>query len=143
MTWTNSSVDPATLAEIHQLYGRQSHLIDGGAARDWAETFTPSGEFCSPSYPAPVAGTDDLEAFAARFYDGARAADEVHRHVVTNLAVTHVDDETLRVQGYLQIVATARGGASRLVRFTTFDDRVEHVNGEWRIARRDVSRDDA
>lgn len=142
MTRTNSSVDVAVLAEVHQLYGRQSHLIDSGAARDWAETFTPTGEFCSPSYPAPVAGTDDLEAFAARFFAGARAAGEVHRHVVTNLTVTPVDRDSLRVQAYLQIVATARGGESRLVRFTTVDDRVVRAEGDWRISRRVVSRDD-
>ncbi|MEU5841610.1 nuclear transport factor 2 family protein [Rhodococcus sp. NPDC047139] len=142
MTRTDDSVDEAVLARIHQLYGRQSHLIDGGAAREWAETFTPDGEFCSPSYPAPVAGTDALEDFAERFYAAAQDAGEVHRHVVTNLAVYRLDRDTLRVQAYLQIVATARGGESRLVRFTTIDDRLVHIDGEWRIARRVVSRDD-
>ncbi|MCD2111512.1 MULTISPECIES: nuclear transport factor 2 family protein [Rhodococcus] len=136
-------VDAAVLAHIHQLYGRQSHLIDEGSAREWAETFTAEGKFCSPSYPAPVAGTDDLAAFAERFHAGAQAAGEVHRHVVTNLATYRVDDDTLRVRAYLQIVATVRGGESRLVRFTTIDDRVVRTGGEWRIARRVVSRDDS
>ncbi|WP_241383917.1 nuclear transport factor 2 family protein [Rhodococcus sp. CH91] len=143
MTRTDDSVDAATLACIHQLYGRQSHLIDGGSAREWAETFTPDGEFCSPSYPAPVTGAGELEDFAERFHAGAQAAGEVHRHVVTDLAVYRVDDDTLRVRAYLQIVATARGGESRLVRFTSIDDRVVRIDGEWRIARRVVSRDDS
>ncbi len=124
MARTDDGVDAALLALIHQLYGQQSHLIDGGSAREWALTFTPDGEFCSPSYPAPVSGTDALEAFAGRFYVGAQDAGEVHRHVITNIAVDRVDDDTLRVRAYLQIVATARGGAPRPVRFTTIDDVV-------------------
>ncbi|MFD6860264.1 nuclear transport factor 2 family protein [Rhodococcus sp. NPDC060090] len=143
MARTDDDVDAALLARIHQLYGRQSHLIDGGFAREWAQTFTPDGEFCSPSYPAPVTGTDALEAFAGRFYVGARDAGEVHRHVITNVAVDRVDDDTLRVRAYLQIVATARGGASRLVRFTTIDDRVVRHGDTWLVDRRTVARDDA
>lgn len=143
MTRIDNGVDAALLAQIHQLYGRQSHLIDGGSARAWAETFTPDGEFSSPSYPAPVSGTDDLEAFAGRFYATAAEAGEVHRHVVTNVAVDRVDDDTLRARAYLQIVATARGGQSRLVRFTTIDDQLVQLDGAWLIHRRTVTRDDA
>lgn len=50
-------MDVATLALVHQLYGAQSHFIDNGDAAAWADTFTPDGEFRSPSYPAPVTGT--------------------------------------------------------------------------------------
>ena len=143
MTRIDEGVDAGTLVQIHQLYGLQSHLIDDGSARAWAETFTPDGEFCSPTYPAPVTGHDDLEAFAERFRAGAHAAGEVHRHVVTNVAVEPAGDDTLRVRAYLQIVATARGGESRLVRVTTLDDLVVRHDGAWRIARRSVTRDDA
>ncbi|MFE5786663.1 nuclear transport factor 2 family protein [Rhodococcus erythropolis] len=128
---------------IHQLYGHQSHCIDSGRQQDWAQTFTDNGEFHSPSYPEPVVGFDDLAAFAARFYAAAEAVDEVHRHVLTNLVVEAVDESALAVRGYLQIVATARGGESRLVRMTTVADRVLRVGEEWKIARRTVSRDDA
>lgn len=128
---------------IHQLYGHQSHCIDSGRHQDWAQTFTDNGEFHSPSYPEPVVGFDDLAAFADRFYAAAEAVDEVHRHVVTNVVVEAVGDSALAVNGYLQIVATARGGESRLVRMTTVADRMVQVGEEWKIARRTVSRDDA
>lgn len=128
---------------IQQLYGHQSHCIDSGRQQDWAQTFTDNGEFHSPSYPEPVVGFGDLAAFAARFYAAAEAVDEVQRHVLTNLVVEAVDESALAVRGYLQIVATARGGESRLVRMTTVDDRVVRVGEEWKIARRTVSRDDA
>ncbi|MEU1980350.1 nuclear transport factor 2 family protein [Nocardia sp. NPDC019395] len=134
--------DPATLAAVHQLYGLQSHSIDGGFAAEWAATFTAGGEFHSPSYPAPVAGTAALTDFAAAFRAAAEAADETHRHIVTNIAVRRSGPSTLQAQAYLQIVATPRGGSPRLVRMTTIADRLELVGGTWLVAHRDVSRDD-
>ncbi|MGH8966003.1 MAG: nuclear transport factor 2 family protein, partial [Actinomycetes bacterium] len=74
------------VAEVHQLYGHQSHRIDGGDAAGWAATFTPDGVFDSPTYPQPVVGAAALEAFAHTFAADARAAGEVRRHVVSTLA---------------------------------------------------------
>ena len=90
-----SVVATEDVAAIHQLYGHQSHCIDSGRQQDWAQTFTDGGEFHSPSYPEPVVGFDDLAAFAARFFAAAEAADEVHRHVLTNLVVEAVDESAL------------------------------------------------
>jgi len=134
--------DPATVAAVHQLYGFQSHYIDNGRAADWAATFTVAGEFHSPSYPEPVAGRAALTDFARGFYAAARAADEIHRHVVTNIAIRQLDDATLEAGAYLQIVATPRGERSLLVRMTTFVDRLERTGDGWAIAHRRVSRDD-
>ncbi|GAA4670193.1 nuclear transport factor 2 family protein [Gordonia humi] len=139
---TRTDVTPGDLAEIHQLYGRQSHLIDGGRALAWAQTFTVDGEFVSPSYSAPVVGEKALVEFAQAFAKNAAAAGEAHRHVLTNLAVDRVADDELVVGGYLQIVATRHGGESRLLRMTTITDHVVRVGGAWRIARRVVRRDD-
>ncbi|MFF5989298.1 nuclear transport factor 2 family protein [Prauserella flavalba] len=136
------SVAPETLAAVHQLYGAQSHLIDGGHARDWALTFTADGEFVSPSYPEPVTGTGALTAFAERFAAEARARDEVTRHVLTNLFVREAGERHATVEAYLQIVTTPRGEPSRLVRQTTITDDLVHGDGGWRIRRRVVRRDD-
>jgi 3-phenylpropionate/cinnamic acid dioxygenase small subunit len=138
-----AAVDATVLARVHNLYGRQSHLIDSGAAADWARTFTPDGEFHSPSYPKAVVGTAELTAFAAGFAVAAIEAGERHRHVITNIAIESGDGDSLTVRAYLQIVATAVGGASRLVRFTTVTDTVVPDGDDWLIARRDVERDDA
>lgn len=143
MSSSTGVVDAVTVARLHQLYGRQSHLIDGGDASGWAQTFTDDGEFHSPSYPEPVSGTDALIAFAERFHAGARAANEVHRHVITNVVIDGAGDGSTVVRAYLQIVATSIGGDSRLVRMTTLTDRVVLVDDRWRIARRDIRRDDA
>ncbi|NLU84583.1 nuclear transport factor 2 family protein [Rhodococcus sp. HNM0569] len=136
-----AGVDAATLAEIHQFYGRQSHLIDAGHAREWAETFTDGGVFDSPSYPGPVTGRDALTEFAARFHESGLTSGVVQRHVLTNLYVEHVDGNVATVHGYLQIVATPVGGDARVVRLTTITDLLDRGPGHWRIARRQVRRE--
>ncbi|MFJ8791798.1 nuclear transport factor 2 family protein [Streptomyces sp. NPDC102462] len=134
--------DSAVLAGIHQLYHRQSHLIDGGRAADWAATFTADATFDSPSYPAAVTGTAALTAFAGEFAATAAAAGVVRRHIVTNLVVESAGADTLRVLAYLQIVATPRGGTPHLERLTTLTDRVVRDGDVWRVASRRVRRDD-
>jgi 3-phenylpropionate/cinnamic acid dioxygenase small subunit len=135
--------DPATAAAVQSLYARQSHLIDGGDAAGWAATFTADGVFASPSYPAPVTGTADLTAFAARFAEAGRTSGDVQRHVVTNVDVVEATADELRVRAYLQIVGTRAGEDARLVRITTLHDRLVRDADGWLVARRDVVRDHA
>lgn len=134
---------PETLAKIHQLYGAQSHFIDDGHAGEWAATFSADGEFVSPTYPAPVRGTADLTAFARRFFTAGREAGERSRHVLTNVFVAEAGADTATVHAYLQIVTTPVGGPSRLARQATITDELVVEDGEWRIRRRVVKRDDA
>ena len=102
-------MDVETLALVHQLYGAQSHFIDNGDARAWAGTFTPDGEFHSPSYPEPVVGTGNLIRFAEDF----AAQDGTARHVITNLFVQQAA-AGLTVRAYLQIVHTPPGTGIRV-----------------------------
>lgn len=138
-----SDPDAVTIAAVHLLYGRQSHAIDSGRATDWARTFTADGIFDSPSYPAPEVGHDQLAAFARRFVDSAAEANERRRHVITDIAIDLVGVDELTVDCYLQIMATPRGGDTRLVRFTSVRDHVVRVDDQWLIRHRIVSRDDA
>ncbi|GAA3842415.1 nuclear transport factor 2 family protein [Amycolatopsis tucumanensis] len=130
-------MDVETLVLVHQLYGAQSHYIDEGRATEWAHTFTPDGEFCSPSYPAPVTGTAELTKFAEDF----AAHQGVTRHVLTNLHVTPADDG-LTARAYLQIVRTLPDSPPELLRLTTITDHLVRHAGTWRIRRRTVRRDD-
>lgn len=129
--------------EVERLYARQSRLIDSGDAAGWAATFTADGAFHSPSYPEPAVGTPALVAFAERYAEGQRSG-TVSRHVVTNVdVVPGADADHLTAYAYLQIVATPRGEASRLVRLTTLtDELVRGDDGAWRFATRRVTRDD-
>lgn len=137
-------VDAGTVLAVHQLYARQSHAIDGGDATGWAATFTSDGEFISPSYPEPTVGTAQLRAFAERFAAAGRANGEVQRHVLNTVHVAATaDPRVLDVRGYLQILATPAGGSVRMVRSTTIRDHVVAIDGDWRVRRRAVYRDDA
>ncbi|MBY4212537.1 nuclear transport factor 2 family protein [Rhodococcus fascians] len=136
-------VDTDTAVAVQLLYGRQSHLIDSGRAAEWAATFTADGVFDSPSYPAPEVGTAALTAFAQRFFDAAVQAQERRRHVITNVSVETVATDEVMVECYLQILATPRGGDTRLVRFTAVRDRVIREGDCWRIRHRSIARDDA
>lgn len=128
---------------IHRAYAQQTHLIDEGDAVGWAATFTPDGEFDSPSYDAPVTGTAALVRFAAAFATTNSAQGLVSRHVVTNVDVHRQhDDGAVEARAYLQIVSTARGEDSRLVRLTTLADLWVPVADGWRLRRRLVRRDD-
>lgn len=131
-------ISTETLARIQQLYGAQSHFIDDGNAGAWAATFTPDGEFHSPSYPEPVVGSEALTAFAERFAE----QDGVTRHVLTNLFVTQEGPDELLVRAYLQLVHTAPNGPSTVARQTTIADLVVRSASGWRIRRRTVRRDD-
>ncbi|MGK3201341.1 nuclear transport factor 2 family protein [Amycolatopsis sp. MEPSY49] len=118
---------------VHQLYGRQSHAIDSGRAADWAATFTPDGEFRSPTYPEPAAGTGELTAFAERFH----ASGETLRHVISTVHVRPGDTpDTLRADAYLQIVAP-----THLVRLTVLEDELVRAGDGWLVRRRTVRRD--
>jgi uncharacterized protein (TIGR02246 family) len=132
----------AVAARVTRLYARQSRLIDEGDAAGWAATFTPDGEFSSPSYPEPYVGTAALTAFAERYAEGQRGG-TVSRHVVTNVDVLPGEGDALTVHAYLQIVATPRGEDSRLVRMTTLTDRLVPAGDAWLVAHRQVRRDDA
>lgn len=135
-------METTTFVEVQQLYAHQSHLIDSGRAGEWARTFTGDGAFHSPSYPEPVIGGEALRAFAERFTEDAAHAGEVRRHVLTNVFVQPGQCGELQVSAYLQVIATAVTGATRTLRFTTLHDRLVRDGDTWRIARREVRRDD-
>lgn len=135
----------AVYPRIARSYARQSRLIDTGDARGWADTFTSDGVFQSPSYPEPIQGRTQLEAFARRYTEQGIATCVVSRHVISNVDITPgADSNKLVGHTYLQIVATPAGQDSRLIRLTTtVDQLVQTTPGRWLIAHRQVFRDDA
>ncbi|MER5389737.1 nuclear transport factor 2 family protein [Saccharopolyspora sp. NPDC002686] len=126
------------LLEILNLLGKQAHAIDGGAARQWAETFTPDGVFRSPTYPEPVRGRDALTEFAAAF----AANNPRTHHIVTNVCIDReISADECLVKANLLIVRTTSSDAVSVDRVTTTDDRFVRRDGRWLIAERAVTRD--
>ncbi|MEV0049925.1 nuclear transport factor 2 family protein [Saccharopolyspora shandongensis] len=126
------------LLEILNLLGKQAHAIDGGAARQWAETFTPDGVFRSPTYPEPVRGREALTEFAAAFAANNPRA----HHIVTNVCIDReISADECHVKANLLIVRTTSSGAVAIDRVTTIDDSFVRHGGLWRIAERVITRD--
>ncbi|MGW5648691.1 nuclear transport factor 2 family protein [Saccharopolyspora sp. NPDC003752] len=126
------------LLEILNLLGKQAHAIDGGAARQWAETFTPDGVFRSPTYPEPVRGREALTEFAAAFAANNPRA----HHIVTNVCIDReISADECHVKANLLIVRTTSSDAVAIDRVTTIDDSFVRRGGLWLIAERVVTRD--
>jgi uncharacterized protein (TIGR02246 family) len=123
---------------IQQLYARQSHAIDSGDARGWAACFTSDGAFRSPTYGAPVVGTEALTAFAADFAQAAADAGVVRRHWTTALALEIATDGSVAARCYAMVLATAVGERPVIERTVVFHDRLVRRDGRWLIEERQV-----
>lgn len=129
-------------AEVQQFYARHMHLLDTGAAEEWAQTFTEAGLFAPPSLPEPVRGRANLAAGVREAAARLAQAGEVHRHLLSMVAVEPLADGSLRVRSYAQIIATPRDGQPRLHLMCVCEDVLVREDGELRVRERRVTRDD-
>ncbi|MFI1169776.1 nuclear transport factor 2 family protein [Streptomyces sp. NPDC020801] len=129
-------------AEVQQFYARQMHLLDDGAADDWALTFTEDGTFAPPSLPEPVRGRPALAAGLRTATAALAKAGEVHRHLFSMIAVQPQDAGTLHVRCYTQVIATPRGGQPRVHLMCVCEDVLVREEAELRVRQRRVTRDD-
>ncbi|PYC64830.1 hydroxylacyl-CoA dehydrogenase [Micromonospora arborensis] len=130
-------------AEVQQFYARHMYLLDSGAAREWAETFTPDGVFAAPSAPQPIVGRAALTAGVEQAHAELRDKGEQHRHLLLSVDVAPQQDGSLVVRSYAQIIATPRGGAPRLhLMCVTRDLLVRDADGRLLVRHRRVTRDD-
>ncbi|GAA2898747.1 nuclear transport factor 2 family protein [Streptosporangium fragile] len=139
---TDSPPLAALYAEVQQFYARHMHLLDAGAAEEWAETFTEDGVFAPPSAPEPIRGRANLTAGVRESAENLAAAGEVHRHLLSMVAVEPQADGSLRVRSYAQIIATPREGTPRLHLMCVCEDVLVRESGELRVRERRVTRDD-
>ena len=130
----------AALAALRNLYARQAHLIDAGQHEQWAQTFTPDGQFHSPTYGQPAVGHDKLADISKAFEASAKKNDECHRHLIDNIWVVDCDGTRAQVRAYLSILATRReGGEVRILRIVTINDKLEKSSDGWRVRHRTVT----
>ncbi|WP_233510698.1 nuclear transport factor 2 family protein [Actinomadura craniellae] len=133
----------ATLyAELQQFYARHMHLLDTGAAEEWAETFTEDGTFLSPSLTEPVRGRTAIAAGVRESAARLAEAGETHRHVLTTVDVTPRPDGSLFARSYTQVIATPHGGQARLHLMCVCEDVLVLAGDGFRVRERRVTRDD-
>lgn len=129
-------------AEVQWFYARQMQLLDLGKAESWAATFTEDAVFDVPTLPEPVRGRAALPAAVEQARARLAAAGERHRHVMGMIDVLERPDGSLDVRSYTTVYASTVGGSSRVHRVCVCEDVLVRVDGELRVARRRVTRDD-
>lgn len=117
--------------EIRNLAGRYSHALDLGEPAAWAEVFTEDGvmEMVAQGY--------DIEGDALRSLarDGEPSGS---RHMPSTFVIDGAGDEAT-MRSYVTVVST--GDPARIVFQGRYEDRLRHVDGKWRIARRRILTD--
>lgn len=129
----------STVAAVCNLYARQAHLIDSCQHDDWAHTFTPDGQFHSPTYGQPAIGYEQLAGISKAFSQAAQKSGERHRHLIDNIWVVECDATTAQVCAYLSIVATKEAGETRILRIVTLADELAMTDQGWQVSRRTVT----
>ena len=117
--------------EIRNLAGRYSHALDLGEPAAWAEVFTEDGvmEMVAQGY--------DIEGDALRSLarDGEPSGS---RHMPSTFVIDGAGDEAT-MRSYVTVVST--GDPARIVFQGRYEDRLQRVDGKWRIARRRILTD--
>lgn len=129
-------------AEVQRFYARQMQQLDLGKAESWARTFTVDALFDVPTLPEPVRGRAGLLAAVERAHAQLAEAGERHRHFMGMVDVLERPDGTLDVRSYTTVYASKVGGSSRVHRVCVCEDVLVREDGELRVARRKVTRDD-
>ncbi|SCF39277.1 SnoaL-like domain-containing protein [Micromonospora matsumotoense] len=128
--------------EVQQFYARHMHLLDAGAAHEWAQTFTEDGTFEAPTLDEPTRGRAELIAAMSRTAAELAAAGDVRRHWHGMLDVRPGADGTIAVRCYALVFSTLLGGAPRLYRTCVCEDVLVFEDGQLRVRSRRVTRDD-
>ncbi|MEV5177690.1 nuclear transport factor 2 family protein [Streptomyces flaveolus] len=143
-----STTTPASFerlyAEVQQFYAHHMHLLDDGAAEQWAATFTEDAEVLLPLMTEPARGRAALATAVARAAAERAERGEIQRHWHGMVSVQpDPNGRTARVRCYALVFLTARGGSPVLHRTCVCEDEMvrDAGTGGWLIRRRTVTRD--
>jgi 3-phenylpropionate/cinnamic acid dioxygenase small subunit len=129
--------------EIHTLLARLTHLADAGDIDEYVDLFTSDGRWEPPAGSElpirAVAGRADLVAgVVERRGAGMSGPGTFTRHVVTNIALTRKDADTVLGHSYWHYY-THTNQIHQTGGMGTYDDEFRRTPDGWRLARR-VSR---
>jgi hypothetical protein len=124
--------------EIQTLYAKYAYAVDGlgqdGRGEPYADVFTDDGELnvVGVHDKHPVKGREALIEFAKK---GLEKGPAKQRHVITNLVVTPIDENTARGEVLLMLVNSASNPATLVSNRATADILRKTPKG-WRIQKR-------
>nr|CAJ42323.1 cyclase [Streptomyces steffisburgensis] len=131
-------------AEVQQFYARHIQLMDEGRAEEAALTFTEDASLLSPPKIAePIRGRLKLGAGLRKVADELDAEGVRYRRCHTMMSVEPRPDGQVFVRAYVQVIRTRRGGESTLHAMCVCEDLLAREDGELKVHRRVVTRDDS
>ncbi|GAA0639118.1 nuclear transport factor 2 family protein [Kutzneria viridogrisea] len=127
--------------EVVHFYARHMHLLDAGAAAEWAATFV---DDCLMDLPnlEPVHGRTALAEMMAKSIAQLRAGGEQRRHWHGMITVDEMPGGELAVRCYALVFSTLFGGEPRLHRTCVCHDVLVREGGTLKVRSRRVTRDD-
>jgi uncharacterized protein (TIGR02246 family) len=137
-----TATDPTLHSQIERFYAAQMQLLDRGAVREWADTFTEDGVFAANGLPMPVRGRETIATSAERAYAERTARGVVHRHWLGMLVVDPESEDRVRARAYALVIEVPVGGDPVLHRSTVCTDLLVREDGRWLVRERLVTRDD-
>jgi ketosteroid isomerase-like protein len=115
--------------KIIELLGKHQITIDLGDADAYADLYTPHGRYESPF--ATARGREDISEMSMRL---ARAGfTEGKRHLIGPMII-EVDGDEARAFSYWWVAETKE--APGIYSTGTYTDRLQKIDGEWKIAHR-------
>lgn len=123
--------------EIRNVIARVAHLADDGDLEEYASLFTEDGSWEYPGGPRR-GRADILVGARERRSQKVTGPGSATRHVITTLAV-HVEDATTAVADSYWLFWRDTATSPALFNMGHYHDVVRHVDGAWRIARREIT----
>jgi hypothetical protein len=117
---------------IQELLARYNWAIDLNNGSDFAATFTPDGEFDSPT--VRLRGRDELRRFASREGRPPRAPDERGQHWLTNIIVEG-NANRANLKAYL-CYQRREDGQIKTSTMGFYQDDLVKLEGRWHFASR-------
>ncbi|HEY0237656.1 MAG TPA: nuclear transport factor 2 family protein [Friedmanniella sp.] len=118
--------------EIYELLALHAHVFDANELDRVDELFTPDATYDMRSSGLGLfTGVDQLRAAAGQMFASGHAP---RAHHLTNVVVTHADDDTATVRSKALMIMSDGGFHS-----VTYDDTVRRLDGRWRVSSRVIT----
>lgn len=132
----------ALYAQVQRFYADQMQILDAPDTGRWAATFTEDAVLELPALPGPVSVRAGLAGYVHASTERRRRTDGTLRHWVGMLDVRPQEDGSLHTRCSALVHAMPSGGGAKVLYVCVMEDVLVPSRGEWRAARRRVTRDD-
>jgi actinorhodin biosynthesis protein ActVIA len=129
--------------EVLQFYSAQMRALDNGKFAEFADTFTPDGEFTHTVGRQPARTTAGIIAELEDFHRTSVGADVQRRHWFTMQLVNQLDDDVIETSVYALVMRILPGGRPEVTFSGLANDILVRQEGALRTRSRTVVSDAA